>query len=132
MAQNLSSVRAYYKKLRIDAVCEPFFANGSELLANCSLFIGRGGASTVAEVGTVGRPSILIPLEHKDRQQILNAEKITSAGGGVLVRQSELSSEGLAVVLSRLLTDTKLLEKMAKSARIFNNAGANIARLALE
>jgi UDP-N-acetylglucosamine--N-acetylmuramyl-(pentapeptide) pyrophosphoryl-undecaprenol N-acetylglucosamine transferase len=135
MEQNLSRVREYYKKLEIDATCSPFFANGSELLAACSLFIGRGGASTVAEVGTVGRPCILIPLEHKDRQQILNAEKITSAGGGVLLCQSELSGERLAAVLSRLLKDTKLLEKMAKDARIFptnNNAGANIARLALE
>jgi len=135
MAENLSTVRAYYKKLGINAVCEPFFANGSELLGSCSLFIGRGGASTVAEVGTIGRPCILIPLEHKDRQQILNAEKITSAGGGVLLRQSELTSEGLSTVLSRLLKDTKLLEKMAKNAKVFptnNNAGAGIARLAME
>jgi len=135
MEENLAKVRAYYKKLKIDAVCQPFFANGSELLAGCSLFIGRGGASTVAEVGTIGRPCVLIPLEHKDRQQILNAEKITSAGGGVLLRQKDLTREALAAILSRLLPDTKTLEKMAKSAKIFsanNNAGANIARLALE
>ena len=134
MDENLIEVREYYNRLKINAVCEPFFANGSKLLAECSLFVGRGGASTVAEVGTVGRPAILIPLDHKDRQQILNAEKITDAGGGILLRQSDMTPENLAGILLKLLPDTKSLEKMANCARIFhsnNDAAANIARLAL-
>ena len=46
-----------------------FFANLPEEMAKAHLVIGRAGASTVAELAVMGRPAILVPLPHADRQR---------------------------------------------------------------
>ena len=101
-------------------------------MANASIFIGRAGASTVLEVGTVGRPAVFIPIMHKDRQQFINAEQITSVGGGEIIPQPQFSAKNLYKILEKMVKNDNLLENMAKKAKIFqvkNDASKNIADL---
>ena len=58
--------------------------------------IGRAGASTVAELAVIGRPSILVPLPHAlDNDQLQNASRLAESGGG-LVYRAEGSDAGAA------------------------------------
>ncbi len=129
---DIKYVKNFYKKLNIAATIEPFFKNPEQLLKIATIFIARAGASTILEVGTIGRPSIFIPILHKDKQQYINAEQITNNGGGYIIDQNDLTSEILYEKLNDMLSDFKKLEKMAKNARVFavkNNASKNIANL---
>jgi UDP-N-acetylglucosamine--N-acetylmuramyl-(pentapeptide) pyrophosphoryl-undecaprenol N-acetylglucosamine transferase len=132
--EDMAEVREFYGSLGIGAAVEGFFPDAAGLLAKCSVFIGRAGANTVFEVGTVGRPAVFVPIEHKDQQQVLNARKIADNGGAVLLRERDFGPDLLAAVLDGMLSEPKKLEKMAIRAKIFGNvnAAAKIADLVEE
>ncbi len=61
------------------------------------LVIARSGASTVAELTVIGRPSILVPLPHAlDNDQLQNAGRLAESGAAWCIEQKELSPERLA------------------------------------
>lgn len=127
--EDIDEVKSFYKSFNIKCDVRSFFENPANILEKCHLFIGRAGASTVLEIGTIGRPSIFIPVKHKDRQQVINAEQITTQGGGEIILQDDFTAESLYNVLKKLVINEKLLENMAKKAKIFklqNNASKNI------
>ena len=130
--EDVENIKAFYAKNGIKAEIKPFFDNPADLLGMANLFIGRAGASTVLEVGTVGRPAVFIPIMHKDRQQFINAEQITKNGGGEILPQPEFNPKNLYNIIEPMLKNPNLLEKMAKKAKIFridNDASVNIAKL---
>ena len=58
----------------------PAGAHGGERIWSSS----RSGASTVAELAAIGRPSILVPLPHAlDQDQLANAGVLAAAGGAI-------------------------------------------------
>ena len=94
------------------------------------MVIARAGASTVAELAVVGRPSILVPLPHAiDDHQTANAAALANAGGAWLLPQAGFTSGALTSRLERLLTETTLLSDAAARAATCGHAGA-AARLA--
>ncbi len=108
---------AIYEDHNINAEIQSFFNDVPEQLAECHLFIGRSGASTVAEIAVVGRPAIFVPLTvHADKQQTVNATPIVEAGGGWLIEEAEFTPENLATRLKTLLNLPQTLEKNAKAA----------------
>ena len=63
----------------------------------------RSGASTIAELGVIGRPAILVPLPHAiDNDQLRNAESFAAAGAGWIKLQADLEPSGFAAFLTRL------------------------------
>lgn len=114
--EDITEVMSIYKNAGISdsVICKPFFDNMSEIYKDCHLFIGRSGASSVVENALLGVPSIFVPLWHKDRQQFLNAEQLTSVGGAIMIEPKEYSSENLKNILENMLND-KVLAKMNKS-----------------
>ena len=80
--------------------------------------ICRAGASSVAELAAIGRPSLLLPLPSAmDDHQRMNALQMQDAGGGICLDETNLSAAVLATRLMQLLDTPKTLSKMAKSAR---------------
>ena len=66
----------------------PFFADLPARMAASHLVIARSGASTVAELAAIGRPSILVPLPHAlDQDQFANAGVLERAGGAIRLVQ---------------------------------------------
>ena len=64
-----------------------FFDDMPARLAVCHLFIGRSGASTVAELSVAGRPAIFVPYPgHTDQQQTHNAEPLEQKGGCLIIQ----------------------------------------------
>lgn len=116
-AEDLERVRAAYAESGIDAALAPFFPNVAELLRDAHLVIARAGASTVAELATIGRPSLLVPLPGAiDDHQRANAESLVQAGGAWRIDQATLTPAMLAERLAALLADGETLTRAAGAA----------------
>lgn len=87
-------------------------------MAAADLFIGRAGASTVAELAVVGVPSILVPLPIAPRDaQRANAEMLVEVGAARIVPDAELDVDRLAAVVAELTADRDALASMGAAAR---------------
>ncbi|MCW3477891.1 UDP-N-acetylglucosamine--N-acetylmuramyl-(pentapeptide) pyrophosphoryl-undecaprenol N-acetylglucosamine transferase, partial [Limobrevibacterium gyesilva] len=129
-AEDLDRVRAAYAASGIAAALAPFFADVAALLAQAHLVIARAGASTVAELGVVGRPAILVPLPGAiDDHQTANARALTGSGGAWAIAQRGFTPPALADVLEQLLAAPERLVAAAKAAASCGEAHA-AARLA--
>ena len=86
--EDLETVRAKYAEYGIPAELGTYFTDMHARLADTHLFIGRAGASTIAELTAVGRPAILIPLPiATDDHQAANTRELVAAGGARMIRQ---------------------------------------------
>jgi UDP-N-acetylglucosamine--N-acetylmuramyl-(pentapeptide) pyrophosphoryl-undecaprenol N-acetylglucosamine transferase len=116
--EDLDSARRAYAASGIAAILDTFFHDVPERLADAHLVIGRAGASTVAELTAVGRPSILVPYPHAiDDHQTANALAVDEAGGGWLMPQAALTPEALAARIDSLFALPESLVKAAACAR---------------
>ncbi|NLM45900.1 MAG: undecaprenyldiphospho-muramoylpentapeptide beta-N-acetylglucosaminyltransferase [Firmicutes bacterium] len=96
----------------------PYHAQLPMLLARTSLMVSRAGATTLAEVTTLGVPSILIPSPNvTSNHQEHNARLLADKGAAVLIKEEELSAAGLATLLVELLSDRKRLAAMAQASK---------------
>jgi UDP-N-acetylglucosamine--N-acetylmuramyl-(pentapeptide) pyrophosphoryl-undecaprenol N-acetylglucosamine transferase len=86
--EDLAAVRECYAAHGIPAELGTYFEDMARRLADTHLFIGRAGASTIAELTAVGRPAILIPLPGAtDDHQAANTREMVAAGGARMIRQ---------------------------------------------
>lgn len=117
-AEDLLKVEGLYRALDIEAELEPFFTNLPQVIAESHLVISRAGASTVAELGVIGRPAILIPLPGAiDQDQAANADILARAGGGFVFEEKALSAAKLAAELTALFRAPERLAAAAAAAR---------------
>lgn len=116
--EDLAQVESAYRDAGVRAHLATFFANLPEEMAKAHLVIGRSGASTVAELGVMGRPSILVPLPHAiDNDQLQNAQRLAESGGAWCIEQKELTPERLAGAIQRLRAQPHLLAEAAAAAK---------------
>jgi UDP-N-acetylglucosamine--N-acetylmuramyl-(pentapeptide) pyrophosphoryl-undecaprenol N-acetylglucosamine transferase len=119
------SARKTFAAANIEAEVAPFFDDMPTRLADASLVISRSGASTIAELTTVGRPAVLVPFAHAtDDHQTANAEGFCDAGGGWIIQQDALTAELLAQRLGSLLVPGPTLTTAAKCAERLGRPGA--------
>jgi UDP-N-acetylglucosamine--N-acetylmuramyl-(pentapeptide) pyrophosphoryl-undecaprenol N-acetylglucosamine transferase len=119
--EDVDRVREAYAEAGINVEIAPFFADLPARMAAAHLVIGRAGASTVAELTVIGRPSILVPLPHAlDNDQLNNARRLEESGGAWCIEQRNLSPERLADELEKLFRTPDALAAAAKAAK---NAG---------
>ncbi|RTL97175.1 UDP-N-acetylglucosamine--N-acetylmuramyl-(pentapeptide) pyrophosphoryl-undecaprenol N-acetylglucosamine transferase [Ancylobacter aquaticus] len=133
--EDIDSVRATYARLGVSAEVAPFFADLPARIAGSHLVISRSGAMTVAELGVIGRPSILVPLPGAlDQDQLANATALANGGGAVVMPQSHFTPESLAAALAGLAGEPGRLEAMPAAARAMGRADAaeRLAALVLE
>lgn len=102
-----------YKNLRLMA----FIDNMPEAYAAADLVISRAGASSCSEFMLTGKPSVLIPSPNvAGDHQTQNAKAMANAGASELLPDANAVAD-LPEVVTRLISDTTKLEKMAVSAR---------------
>jgi UDP-N-acetylglucosamine--N-acetylmuramyl-(pentapeptide) pyrophosphoryl-undecaprenol N-acetylglucosamine transferase len=102
--------------------------------AAADLMLGRAGAATVAELGALGLPGLLVPLPHGNGEQAKNAADLVAAGGAVLVPDAELTPERLVAEATAILSDPARLAAMAAAGPALSprDAAAKLAGLILE
>ena len=118
--EDIEGVRERYATHGIPAELGTYFPDMAERLAGAHLFIGRSGASTIAELTAVGRPAILIPLPYAmDDHQSANAREMVAGGGARVLRQPPITTEDpdayTGEKLNELLREqADIQQKMAK------------------
>ena len=116
--EDVERVRQSYAASGVNAEVTGFFTDLPERIAKAHLVIGRAGASTVAELAAIGRPSILVPLPHSlDNDQAANAAFLSEAGAADVINQAAFTPQWLSQRLQQLMTDTKSLTDSAQSAK---------------
>jgi UDP-N-acetylglucosamine--N-acetylmuramyl-(pentapeptide) pyrophosphoryl-undecaprenol N-acetylglucosamine transferase len=125
--EDIDAVRSRYAGHDIPAELGTYFENMAERLADAHLFIGRAGASTIAELTAVGRPAILVPLPiATDDHQAANTREIVQAGGARSIRQEKFTAVELAKQIQAMAQHP---DKLATAAHAAWNCGyPNAAR----
>jgi UDP-N-acetylglucosamine--N-acetylmuramyl-(pentapeptide) pyrophosphoryl-undecaprenol N-acetylglucosamine transferase len=116
-AEDLEAVRKRYAEHDIPAELGTYFEDMHERLADAHLFIGRAGASTIAELTAVGRPAILIPLPiATDDHQAANTREMVKAGGARMIRQDAFQPKELAKQIQAMAMNPQSLANAAHCA----------------
>src|SRR5450755_216932 len=116
--EDMARVRSVYDGLKINAELAPFFGDLPARLASSHLVVSRSGAGTVAELGAIGRPSILVPLPGAiDQDQFANAGVLAQADGAIRIAQGDFTPDRLAAEISALAAEPARLAAMAEGAR---------------
>lgn len=115
--EDLEAVRKRYAEHGIPAELGTYFEDMHERLADAHLFIGRAGASTIAELTAVGRPAILIPLPiATDDHQAVNTREMVKAGGARMIRQEAFHPKELAKQIQAMAMNPQSLANAAHCA----------------
>ena len=126
--EQIELLRHRYSDLGVTADVRSFYTDMPSLLGQSHLVICRAGASTLAELAAIGRPSLLLPLQNAmDDHQRMNALQMQDVGGGICLDETTLSAAVLSARLVQLLKTPRSLSKMAKSAQSL--ASPNAANL---
>jgi len=117
LPEDIDQVRARYAELGIPAELMTYIEDMADKLADAHLFVGRAGASTIAELTAAGRPAILIPFPAAtDDHQTANAREMTRAGGARTIQQANFKPDMLARQIEALAMDPIALNNAAARA----------------
>jgi len=129
--------QAYAGRLDAAAVL-PFTDKMAEAIQAADLVVSRAGASTLAELTAVGRPSVLLPYPyHRDMHQAANAAVLAEAGAAVALDdriEPDANAEQLRPLLLELMTYPERLVRMSLAAQKIGrpDAAVTVARHLLE
>lgn len=115
--EDIERVSRYYAEENIVADVQEFFRDVPARMSEAQLIISRAGASSVADIAMIGRPSILIPYAAAaGDHQTANAQGLKQAGATILVPESRLNHEALAQQIETIMTNPKGASQMARAA----------------
>ncbi|MGC8737977.1 MAG: undecaprenyldiphospho-muramoylpentapeptide beta-N-acetylglucosaminyltransferase [Candidatus Hydrogenedens sp.] len=96
----------------------PFYEDMADLMSASDLLVARSGASTLAEITVLGKPSILIPFPFAtDNHQEYNARSLENIGASEVLLDKDCSADTLLPRIRKIINDTALLANMSNSAK---------------
>jgi UDP-N-acetylglucosamine--N-acetylmuramyl-(pentapeptide) pyrophosphoryl-undecaprenol N-acetylglucosamine transferase len=108
---------ATYDAAGVRVEIAPFFADIPRRLSEAQLVISRSGASSVADISVIGRPSILVPFAAATGDhQTANARGLVDAGAAVLIPEKALDAGVLSRHIAAILENPESAETMARNA----------------
>ena len=103
----------------------PYVEQMAEAYGVADLALCRGGATTVAELGVLGVPSVIVPYpHHRDRQQERHGRILEKAGAAKVLLDAGTTPSSVAGLAGGLLEDPRALARMADAARGFGRPDA--------
>jgi UDP-N-acetylglucosamine--N-acetylmuramyl-(pentapeptide) pyrophosphoryl-undecaprenol N-acetylglucosamine transferase len=128
--EDIETTRAVYAEADMQPELASFFSDLPQRMEAAHLVIARSGASTLAELSVIGRPSILVPYPFAtDDHQAANAAVMEKAGAAWAILQRDLTAEKLSVLLQNIFARPDELAKRAAAAHALGKPDA-AARLA--
>lgn len=110
-------VRAAYADAGLPADVRPFFDDVPNRMAEAQLVVTRAGASTLADLTVIGRPSILVPLAAAIRdEQTANARGLVDRGAAILIPERKLTPDSLRDQIALILETPQAAVHMAHAA----------------
>ena len=123
---------AAYTEAGITAEVEPFFTDIPRRLSEAQLVISRAGASSIADISVIGRPSILIPYAAAAADhQSANAKGLARGQAAIVIPESVLDVGGLSGHIETILTQPDAAQKMAANALSLSRPDATERLVAL-
>lgn len=123
--EDKDEVTKAYEDIGVNAELSQFFQDVPARIAEAHLLICRSGASTIAEVTTIGRPAILVPYPYAvDDHQTNNAHSVDEVGGGWLMPEPAFTPASMAQRLEALFAIPRTLENAAAASKKAGNPDA--------
>ena len=89
----------------------------ADVYSALDVLVSRAGASSVAEIATVGVAAVLVPWpDAADGHQELNARWMTDVGAGILMDDAACSDGRAVAEVTQLLANTQRISELAHSA----------------
>ena len=115
--EDAARVADFYATHGIPAEVSPFFRDVPARMSEAQLVISRAGASSIADIAVIGRPSILIPYPHAAADhQSANARGLARSGAAIVIPESKLTPEVLSEQIATVLGDPAGASSMAEAA----------------
>ncbi|WP_373357075.1 glycosyltransferase [Pseudoroseicyclus sp. CXY001] len=115
--EDIDRVTEAYAAAGIRATVRSFFDDVPERMSAAQGVIARSGASTIADLTVIGRPSLLVPLASAIRdEQTANARGLVRAGAANLLAEPDFTPEAVASRVSDFLAGPEPASTMARAA----------------
>lgn len=111
-----------------------FIDDMASAYASADLVVSRSGATSVAEICVVAKPSILIPLETaSNNEQMENAKIMQKYGASIIIRNNEIEDK-LLNLIKNLINDKEKLNKMSEKSKELAkpNSAKNVAKILID
>ena len=96
------------------------------VMAAADVVICRAGAMTLSEIAMMKKAAIFIPSPNVvDNHQYKNAKLLADKNAAEVVEEKDLTVEGLCALVSKLLSDDGLRERMSENVGTFAKNDAN-------
>ena len=98
----------------------PFYNDLSSLIKVSDLIISRAGASTISEILSLNKPSILIPSPYvSNNHQYYNALELQKKGLSYMIEQKDLNTSTLNKAIDYIFTNEKeIINKLKKEPKL--------------
>jgi UDP-N-acetylglucosamine--N-acetylmuramyl-(pentapeptide) pyrophosphoryl-undecaprenol N-acetylglucosamine transferase len=111
-------VASAYAAAGVNARVDGYIDDMATAYRDADMALCRAGATTIAELTAIGLPALYVPFPHAaDDHQTANAQAIVESGGGVMVRDDEMSGDRPVRLLGSLLGMPEVLDRMRAAAR---------------
>jgi UDP-N-acetylglucosamine--N-acetylmuramyl-(pentapeptide) pyrophosphoryl-undecaprenol N-acetylglucosamine transferase len=115
--EDIDRVTQAYIDADLSAEVAAFFTDIPRRFSEAQLIISRAGASSVADISVIGRPSVLIPFAAAmDDHQTANARGLAGAGAAVVIPESRLDAAMLSGHVADILSQPDGAQQMARAA----------------
>ena len=124
-AEDEERVSTYYAEHGVKADVQPFFHDLPRRMTEAQLVISRSGASSVADLSVIGRPSILIPFAAATGDhQTANARGLVEEGGAIMIPESRATPDSVSEQILSVLDNPEAAMQMARAAARFGKPEA--------
>jgi UDP-N-acetylglucosamine--N-acetylmuramyl-(pentapeptide) pyrophosphoryl-undecaprenol N-acetylglucosamine transferase len=132
-------VRNAYRSFNFSGMISPFIFQMAEAYAISDIVVVRAGATTLAELTSIGKPAILVPYPYAaGNHQELNARKLEQMHAASVILDRDLSGRKIADMIKELYSNEKLRNEMQQncsalghphaSRKVFEMANAILGR----
>jgi len=132
--KDYEDIREAYRKTGAKGTVAPFIYQMAEAYAAADIVISRAGATTLAEITALGKPSILIPYPYAAaKHQEFNAMKLREMGAAYMLPEEQMTGESLAAHIRELYQNEAVRAEMARAGRGLGSpdAGGKIVDIAV-
>lgn len=93
---------------------QAFFTDMVDVYREADFLVSRAGATTLAEIAVLGKPSIFVPFPAAaDNHQVTNAEYYVKGGGARMFEEATFTSSQLAENVLELANNPEKLQEMS-------------------
>ncbi len=115
--KDFENIRDAYRKAGVKGTVAPFIYQMAEAYAAADVVISRAGATTLAEITALGKPSILIPYPYAaGRHQEFNALKLREMGAAYVILDNMMKGETIARSIRELYENESMRAEMKRAS----------------